>query len=170
MKHKLTLLIMSILITAGYSQTVFSPDEPVIQVQKKITTKNTLGGNKISFYIGKFVDTNGVSKYVRFKYEILNPNFPPEVFQGYIYDNEFEKLINAVPNLTKKLTFAEQYPSQYTVSFFYIFDDGTRIGFTKSLNKKINWYIQLNGIIVPIKNPEILDKILKQCVQEAKRL
>ncbi len=163
------ILVISISSSLVFSQSAEDTLMPVAQIQKKITSKRTLIGGTLSFYAGKTVDYQHVERFIHFKYEKILPNYPPEIYHGYILQNEFYKLEKAVSNLQKYVPLVQQYPDKYKATYFFVFDDGTRIGFNKS-GKLIRWYIQLEGMRIPLSSPEKLQQILNDCINEAQKL
>ncbi len=170
MRYGFIILSFLFLFSNGLAQ---DTTRPVVQIQSKLTSKRTGLNSSMAFYYGKIVDNGQVYRFVRFKYEYFSyfcGTSQRNVVQGYIYEDEFYKLENIFQKLSQNVDFAKQYPKKYTVSYFYQFDDGTVIGFTRK-GDRIRWYMKLEGLTVNLNYPTVsFESIINQSISQARAL
>ncbi len=170
MKRVITLLLLlsSVLVFGQQLDTI----NPIAQIEKRANVQRGLFTGKFEFYVGKIVNNQQVTHYVKIRYSRLvsiGSEIHTETYEGMIFQDEFNTFLTIMDKLRLKQALVMQYPKDYNVSYYYVFSDGTKLGISR-YNGIFSWDLFLENVHIRIRKPIAFEKLMKKSMDEAMKL
>ncbi len=159
---------------SGFSQAVIDSVQPIAQIEKKVDSRYVDLGDKLEFYAGKFVGDKGIERYIKLR--LVHTYFVcdqvrKQVYEGMIYQDEFAAALSVIDKIMSHIALLSQYPSDYQVSYFYEFSDGTKFGISRRQgSKRVSFEVTLEDYRFRISKVPVFKKLISQSIDEARKL